>query len=127
MNIIIAGSRTIQMLTPQWFEDTFKQFGIDIFNETQLVSVISGTANGVDRLGEKFAEFYDIPIKRFPADWDKNGKAAGHIRNKQMANVADALFLVWDGKSRGSANMKENMTKLNKQVYEVIIKKCNKF
>jgi hypothetical protein len=41
----------------------------------------------------------------FPAKWDKYGKAAGPLRNREMAAYADALILVWDGKSRGSANM----------------------
>ena len=40
-----------------------------------------------------------------PADWDKHGKAAGPIRNAEMAEVADALIAFWDGQSRGTANM----------------------
>jgi len=58
----------------------------------------------------------------FPADWDTHGRAAGPIRNKQMAEYGDALLLIWDGESRGSANMKSNMKKLGKPVYEIIIK-----
>jgi hypothetical protein len=40
-----------------------------------------------------------------------------------MAEYADALLLIWDGKSRGSLNMKQQMLKLEKPVYEVIVKK----
>lgn len=39
------------------------------------------------------------------ADWDAHGKAAGPIRNRKMAQEADALLLLWDGKSKGSASM----------------------
>jgi hypothetical protein len=39
-----------------------------------------------------------------------------------MAEYADALILVWDGKSRGSASMKREMEKLGKPIYEVIVK-----
>jgi hypothetical protein len=39
-----------------------------------------------------------------------------------MADYADALLLIWDGESKGSANMKKNMEKQNKKVYEVILK-----
>lgn len=63
--------------------------------------------------------------KEFPADWKAHGKAAGPIRNKQMAEYADALLLIWDGESKGSASMKNEMLKLNKPVYEVIIKRTN--
>ena len=42
---------------------------------------------------------------RFPADWDKYGKAAGYKRNGEMARNADALIAFWDGKSRGTKHM----------------------
>ncbi len=61
-------------------------------------------------------------LKEFPPDWEKHGKAAGPIRNKEMAEYADALLLIWDGKSRGSASMKKEMEKLEKPIYEVILK-----
>lgn len=64
----------------------------------------------------------NFPIKKFYPDWGKHGKAAGPIRNKQMAEYADALLLIWDGESKGSKNMKEEMLKLNKPVYEFIVK-----
>jgi hypothetical protein len=41
----------------------------------------------------------------FKADWDKHGKAAGPIRNQQMAQEADGLIAFWDGKSRGTKDM----------------------
>lgn len=99
-----------------------------MFNPSE---VVSGTAGGVDRSGENFVRIHanrgypDVTLKQFPADWDTHGKAAGHIRNKQMADYADALLLIWDGESKGSANMKATMLKLNKPVYEVILKAHN--
>ena len=56
------------------------------------VIVISGGAPGADSLGERYAVERGLAIERFPADWDNFGKAAGPIRNKQMASVADALI-----------------------------------
>ena len=73
--------------------------------------VISGTAKGADVLGEKCADYLQIPIKRMPADWETHGKAAGHIRNLQMAQEADGLIAFWDGKSKGTKNMIENAHK----------------
>lgn len=67
--------------------------------------VVSGTARGADSYGEEWAKANNIPIKRFPADWDGLGRGAGHIRNAQMADYADALLLVWQGTSPGSKNM----------------------
>jgi hypothetical protein len=71
--------------------------------------VVSGTAKGADRLGERWAG--DNPVKLFPADWNKHGKAAGHIRNSEMAKYAEALVAFWDGKSKGTKGMIETAVK----------------
>ncbi len=60
---------------------------------------------GADALGERWAKENDIPVKVFPANWDKHGKAAGPIRNKQMAAYGEMLIAFWDGKSSGTGNM----------------------
>src|SRR5271154_2016118 len=70
-----------------------------------ITEVVCGMANGVDLLGYKWAENNGIPIVKFPADWDKYGKAAGPKRNKQMAEYAEALIAFWDYKSAGTGNM----------------------
>ena len=67
--------------------------------------VLSGKATGVDALGEKWARFFQVPVEDYPADWEAYGRAAGPIRNREMASKAEALVAVWDGKSRGTGNM----------------------
>lgn len=71
----------------------------------QPVLVISGTAQGADRLGEKFAVNTNCLLKSMPAQWKEFGKSAGYKRNVQMAENADALIAFWDGKSRGTKHM----------------------
>lgn len=70
-----------------------------------ITEVVSGCAPGTDGYGELWGEVYQIPVKRFPADWNKHGRAAGPIRNSEMAAYADQLIAVWDGKSRGTGDM----------------------
>lgn len=48
------------------------------------MEIVSGHCQGADMLGEKYAEEHGFPVKVFPADWKKYGRAAGPIRNKQM-------------------------------------------
>jgi hypothetical protein len=85
--------------------------------EHEVTEVVSGCASGADACGEAYAKAYDIPIKLFPANWNKHGRAAGPIRNREMAEYADQLFAVWDGKSKGTKNMIDTMNKLKKPVY----------
>jgi hypothetical protein len=72
---------------------------------THNVIIISGTCRGADLLGEQYARENNLPVYRFPANWKKYGKTAGYLRNRKMAEKADALVAFWDGKSRGTANM----------------------
>lgn len=80
------------------------------------VSIVSGMANGADRLAWQFAKNMDVQVYEFPADWNTYGKAAGHRRNAEMAKFADGLLAFWDGQSRGTANMIATMEKLGKDV-----------
>lgn len=69
------------------------------------IIVVSGTARGADRLGERYARERGYRIERYPADWDRDGNSAGPIRNAKMADNAHALIAFWDGQSRGTKNM----------------------
>lgn len=75
------------------------------------IEIVSGGAKGVDSLGEQFARERDMAISKFPANWKEHGKAAGIIRNSQMADYADMLIAFWDGDSRGTKNMIETARK----------------
>ena len=97
MRTIIAGSRSISDYDT--IVDAVHKSG---FNITE---VVSGAARGVDRLGEKWANRYGIPVKQFHAEWERYGKKAGYLRNEKMADYANALIAVWDGQSRGTEHM----------------------
>ncbi len=81
---------------------------LSVKQRTHTVVIISGTARGADRLGERYAKERGFQLRRFPADWEQHGKSAGHIRNAKMADNADALIAFWDGESRGTKNMIDN-------------------
>lgn len=81
------------------------------------IVVLSGTAWGIDQLGERWAAANDIPVERYPADWQTYGKSAGYRRNTQMADLAEAAILLWDGTSRGTAHMRDIMLAKHKSVF----------
>jgi hypothetical protein len=109
MRVIIAGSRSI----------TDYDFVCRVIEEScfDVTEVVSGTARGVDQLGERWAKDNGIPVAHFPADWDKYGKSAGYVRNTDMGDYADALIAVWDGESRGTNHMVDIMSRLGKFIY----------
>jgi hypothetical protein len=69
------------------------------------VEIVSGCANGADKLGERYADDSGYGITRFPAEWKLYGKQAGYIRNKQMAEYATHCVCFWDGQSKGTKMM----------------------
>ena len=109
MKVIIAGSRDITGIGSVW----------EAIDGTpwEITEVVSGGARGPDSNGEKWAESSGIPVKKFPADWDKYGKGAGIVRNGEMAAYADALIAIWDGKSKGTLHMICDMVAKKKPVY----------
>lgn len=117
MKLIIAGTRTIHPSSA-----FIRSAIIDLYKLDNVEEIVSGGASGVDLAGEEYAWEYNKELTITPAKWDEHGKAAGPIRNAEMAEYADALLLIWDGKSKGSANMKQQMEKRLKPVYEIIVK-----
>lgn len=83
----------------------------------QITTIVSGTAKGIDTYGELYVFTWDLEVVKFPADWARYGRGAGHIRNKEMADFAEALVAVWDGKSPGTKNMIANARKLGLLVF----------
>jgi hypothetical protein len=109
MKVIIAGSRSLVKISIVL--EAVQKSG---FNITE---VVSGCATGADSLGEYYAFQNNIPIKKFPADWDKHNKSAGPIRNSKMASYADAAIVIWDGVSKGSKHMIYEMSMRKKPCY----------
>lgn len=70
----------------------------------QVTRFVSGGAKGADALAEIYAEKNQIPVIVFKPDWEKYGKAAGVIRNREIIEAAEMLVAFWDGESKGTAS-----------------------
>lgn len=124
MKLIIAGSRprpevrNSQSRIRQWYDQhrhvvaqAVAQSGFKDIEE-----VVSGKAKGFDLLGEAWAAEQHIPVRAFPADWNRHGKRAGFIRNGEMAGYADALIAITYG-TPGTRNMIQTMRDIGKKVF----------
>jgi len=114
MKVIISGSRDIN--DPELIEKAIKESGFEI------TECVCGMAPGVDMVSRDIMLARGVPVKECPAKWEdlshpkaviKTGRygkynaAAGPIRNKKMAEYAEALIAVWDGESKGTKGMIE--------------------
>jgi len=99
--IIVPGTRSFENYTLmcEVLDKVLPKYGDDI-------EIVSGHAEGADKLGERYASEHNIKCAVFPADWKSHGRKAGPMRNSQMIEYASkqdpAVIAFWDAKSHGT-------------------------
>lgn len=99
MRVLVCGGRDYR----NWKRLRFvlnrihKYHGVDV--------LIEGGAKGADLMASSWAAINGVPAIRFPADWHRHGKAAGHIRNQQMLDEGKPDLVVAFPGGKGTADM----------------------
>jgi len=109
MKLAIVGSRK------------FTNLDISKFINEKVREVITGGAIGIDTLAERYADKNKLS-KSIP-EYDKYGKSAPIIRNKEIVKRADKIIAIWDGKSKGTKFTIEYAKKVGKEV-KIYIVEC---
>ena len=111
MKVIIAGSR--HCTDRKLLDEAIRESGF------KITGVVSGGARGVDTMGEDWAAEHGVSIHLYAAEWDKYGRAAGPIRNQQMAkdSGAEALIALKSSEARGTASMIKEAKKAGLKIF----------
>lgn len=88
----------------------------EVLDRHYISQIISGGAIGADSLAERYALEKDIPLLEFIPDWDKFGKSAGMVRNKDIVKSCDILVSFWNGTSPGTKMSIDYARRLGKKV-----------
>lgn len=105
MRVIVCGSRN-------WTDEAAVDRALTEVMQPEMTIVHGDCPTGADAMAEHCAHLADWEIERHPAKWVEGGRAAGMIRNAQMAKRgADLCIAFWDGKSPGTRHMIECATK----------------
>jgi len=103
--ILICGDRNYQ----DWIK---VQEYLDTISRTTII--IHGGARGADSLAGNLATSLKMKVIKFPANWDKYGKAAGVLRNQQMLDEGYPDLVVYFHKdienSKGTRDMLKRAT-----------------
>jgi hypothetical protein len=115
---------------------TFKNYGllekvvlehlkINNISKKDLI-IVSGGANGADKLGEEFANNHNIETDIYLADWNgPKGKGAGFARNYDIVNQSDIVIAFTNG-SKGTEHSLNYAKKQKKEIYKVSFLKEDK-
>lgn len=107
MKLCIFGSRGFTSNDNWWLFNESMSLWVRAYG--MPTEIISGCCeDSPDKWGEAWANHKGVPIKPFkvtPELWRKYGKAAGPMRNTEMAIYSDRALGFWDGESRGTGDM----------------------
>lgn len=70
-----------------------------------ITRIVHGGAKGADTLAGMWAAYHGIHTMVYPANWGRDGKAAGLIRNQRMLDEEDIDLVVAFPGGRGTAHM----------------------
>src|ERR1700679_3037554 len=99
MKILVCGGRDFKE------ESAVINFLFRLDDERPITSVIHGGARGADMLGGRVAELLKVPCHVFRANWKRDGKAAGPIRNQRMLDEGKPDLVIAFAGGRGTADM----------------------
>lgn len=127
MIVVVSGSRTITdyRIVADAIERSLFVEITELWHGAQPGKYVDGVwMPTVDLLAALWSNKNHIPVRTFPADWNKHGKAAGPIRNSEMATEASrssigaGLVAVWDGTSHGTDDCVRKFSALKLPVFE---------
>ena len=121
VSLAIVGSRNLfdnDFLKDQ-IKKALKKWKLDL---SDIECIVSGNATGVDSMAEDFAIENEILFKKFEAQWDYYGKAAGPIRNRAiMECVTHVLALPSSIYSPGTKSAIKMARKYKREVIVVYV------
>jgi hypothetical protein len=114
MKILVCGGRDFSNKKALYEAlDSFEKGSVE------EIIIIHGAAPGADALAQQWADERKCPCLKFPANWDKDGKAAGPMRNQRMLDVGRPDMVVAFPGGRGTTDMIKRTLKMNISVTEV--------
>lgn len=88
MRVLVCGDR-------EWSNIQYIREALTLFNDCYgITCIIEGDCRGADKIAGIWADDVGIEHEKYPAQWDKYGKAAGPIRNKQMLDEGKPDFVL---------------------------------
>ena len=113
MKVAVIGSRNLKI----------ESLGKYLPKETD--EIVSGGASGIDACAARWAKEHGLALTEFLPQYEKYGRAAPILRNRQIAEYADCAVAFWDGTSRGTNYTVQEFKKRGKMVWVYLCASSN--
>ncbi len=107
MKIAVVGSRSIITADIEKFV-------------TSCDEIVSGGAKGIDSCAAEYARKNGMKLTEFLPQYERYGRAAPIVRNKEIVDYSDKVIVFWDGKSKGTLSVIKYAEKVGKDC-EIIL------
>lgn len=110
MKVAVVGSRNLTNIE------------IGRYISEDVNEIISGGAVGVDSCAAEYARINGLKLTEILPQYDKYGRGAPIVRNKEIVNYADKVIAFWDGSSKGTLSVIKYAEKVGKPCEVIVCK-----
>lgn len=110
MKVAVVGSRNLTNIE------------IGRYISEDVNEIISGGAVGVDSCAAEYARINGLKLTEVLPQYDKYGRGAPIVRNKEIVNYADKVIAFWDGSSKGTLSVIKYAEKVGKPCEVIVCK-----
>lgn len=107
MKLAIIGSRSL------------KHIALEQYVGIEVREIVSGGAVGLDACAAEYAKNKGLKLAEFLPQYNRYGRAAPIVRNKEIVDYADKIIVFWDGESKGTLSVIKYAQKVGK-ICEII-------
>ena len=93
MKIAIVGSRNL------------KNIALESYLSEEVTEIVSGGAVGVDTIAANYAKENGLKLTVFLPDYNRYGRGAPIVRNKEIVDYSDKVLIFWNGESKGTLSV----------------------
>lgn len=104
MKVAVVGSRNL------------KNIELERYISENVDEIVSGGAVGVDTYAAEYANTHGIRLTEFLPQYERYGRAAPIVRNKEIVEYADQVLVFWDGSSKGTLSVIRYAEKIGKPI-----------
>ena len=109
MKIAIVGSRKLTNIA------------LEEYVPKEAEEIVSGGATGVDSRAAEYAKRHNLKLTEFLPQYERFGRAAPIVRNKEIVNYADKVLVFWDGSSKGTLSVIKYAKKIGKPIEVTVL------